>query len=110
MFKVNLSICDFWPCILSETWDSGTLITHKWGTFDLAVFNIIWRYSVYLSQMTKTAVRRVKWTGVWESGTLVTHIWSTFHLVVFKVILGSFIQYTCLKMAYNSKMAGRRTE
>ncbi len=31
-------------------WDSGTLVTHIWGTFDLVVFNVVWCPSVHLPQ------------------------------------------------------------
>ncbi len=51
----------------------------------------------------------MKWSESWDSELVVTCILGIFDLLVFKVILGSFgaLVLNCLKMACNSKMAGR---
>ncbi len=34
----------------TKIWDSGTLVTHVWYTFDLVVFKVFGGHSVQLSQ------------------------------------------------------------
>ncbi len=54
----------------SENRDSGNLLTHIWGTFDLVVFIVIWgSFGALVSKCnSKTAVIEQK-SVMWESGT-----------------------------------------
>ncbi len=81
---------------LSEIWDSETLVTHIWITFDLVGFNVILGSLGALFSKWPVSRKRlvVEQNGseVWDSGSVVIHIWGTFDLIVFKVIWGHSVR------------------
>ena len=55
-----------------DIWDSGVLVGHILGTFDLIVFNaifrIMWCTCPKMAYNSKIAGRCAKWIEIWDSG------------------------------------------
>ncbi len=58
--------------------DSGYLVDHIRGTFDLVVFKVIWgSFGALLPKNAgnwKTASRSAKLSGIWDSGVVIDHM------------------------------------
>ena len=58
----------------TEIWDSGILVVHIWGIFDLVGFKVIWCNCLKIAWISKTTGCRAKWTESWDLWMLVTHM------------------------------------